>query len=330
MCSRSCPRILVQRSSELFFFYLLLFVRFRSFEGRSERSKESTTKTRDELNVTYVEDIARKFASISSVTYCEKNLDTVLNWTCQACQEADTPLVPGSVRLIDGSVDGSSRILIGKLEKQKGCVMAFRGSENVLNWIDDFKAWEVKPKTFNSTSCKGCKVHSGFYNLWEDVKNLTLAALEEVGCTVESDDNLVYITGHSLGAALTHIAMFSLKDRGWRIEKTYSFEAPRVGNKNFADAFVDLFEREFPVFRITHHEDPIVHLPPESFGYYHVATEVYYDQHGNYTVCDGTGEDDKCADQYWDVPQMILTNAGDHCASPLVPNGDLCNPVGCV
>ena len=41
-------------------------------------------------------------------------------------------------------------------------------------------------------------------------------------------DNLLYITGHRLGAALTHLAMFTLNDAGWNISKTYSFEAPRI------------------------------------------------------------------------------------------------------
>ena len=33
------------------------------------------------------------------------------------------------------------------------------------------------------------------------------------------------------GAALSHLAMFTLSENGWNIKKTYTFEAPRVGNK---------------------------------------------------------------------------------------------------
>ena len=254
-----------------------------------------------------------------------------LNWNCTACKDANTNLVPGKIKIVDGSTEDSARILVGKLKDQPGCVMSFRGSENVMNWIDDFKAWEAKPQTFNDSSCPRCKVHAGFYHLWLDVKNMTLDALADVGCSADApdDDNLLYITGHSLGAALTHIAMFALKAGGWEIAKTYSFEAPRVGNDKFSNAFANIFSRRFPVFRITHYKDPIVHLPPEVIGYYHVQTEVYYDKDGTYVVCDD-GEDESCADQFWDVPEMVLFDSGDHCGSVLVPNGDICNPEGCV
>lgn len=276
----------------------------------------------------YDETIAKSFASLASTTYCVET-EQVLNWTCTSCEESKTRLVPGKIKIIDGSEGNSVRVLVGKLRDQPGCLMAFRGSENVLNWITDFKAWEVSPTDF-SESCDGCKVHSGFYATWNDIRDLVLDALEEVGCSHDDPkDNHLYITGHSMGAALTHIAMFALNDGGWTIAKTYSYEAPRVGNDAFARAFNSTFSRRFSVFRITHHKDPVVHVPPEVMGYQHVDTEIYYDEKGEYKVCDGTGEDGACADQFWDVPAMVIANSGDHCASPLVPNGSICDPEGC-
>lgn len=160
-----------------------------------------------------------------------------------------------------------------------------------------------------------------------------LDAVTAVGCgrySPSAPDNLLYITGHSLGAALTHMAMFTLSNAGWNISKTYSFEAPRIGNRVFSETFGSRFSRKIPVFRMTHHRDPVPHLPPMNFGYRHVQTEeVYYGQDGHdYTVCD-VPEDKRCADQYWDIPAMVALHSGDHCASPLVSNGDICSPVGC-
>jgi len=273
--------------------------------------------------------LAKQFASLSSVTYCD-NINGITEWSCGACHDSGTRLVPGRIRVVDEGKDNATRVVIGKLQDQDGCLVAFRGSNNVENWVRNFQFWEIHPEPFSD--CSGCKVHSGFYTIWKNVKVNVMAALNEVGCGQYAPvgtnvNNLLYITGHSLGAALTHMAMFTLNNAGWNISKTYSFEAPRIGNHYFSEEFHHRFVRKFPVFRVTHHRDPVVHLPPESFGYYHVQSEVYYDKHGNYTVCEDA-EDRLCADRWWNLP-LDLLYAGEHCGSPLVPNGDICNPKGC-
>ncbi len=272
--------------------------------------------------------ISQHFASFSSATYCE-DTSKLLDWTCGPCADAQTNLVPGKIRVIDAGVSNASRVLVGKLAGQHGCLMAFRGSDNAQNWMRDMEVWKLHPEPY--ANCQGCEVHSGFYTVWKNIQDLVLKAVNEVGCGQYSTgavDNLLYITGHSMGAALTHLAMFSLSDAGWNIAKTYSYEAPRVGNKAFSDKFNERFTRKFPVFRVTHNQDPIVHLPPEALGFYHVPSEVWYPKHGNYTICQGP-EDAKCANQFSDIPGMIAFHRSDHCSSPLVPNGDICNPKNC-
>jgi len=269
---------------------------------------------------------ARMFASLSSVTYCD-NIQPVMDWTCAPCKDSKTPLAQGKIRVIDGGSHNSSRILIGKLQDQAGCLLAFRGSHNIQNWIKDLEGWQVEP-TANFPDCAGCQVHRGVYTLWEELRGLVMRGISDVGCSVNAD-NVLYITGHSLGAALTHIAMFTLQDAGFHIAKYYSFEAPRMGNKAFSDVFSKRFSREFPVYRITHHMDPVVHLPPRAFGYTHVQTEVYYDESGKYRVCPEV-EDPSCADQFKDVPRMAAFHVLEHCRSPLLPNGNFCKPIGCI
>merc|ERR1711988_869171 len=105
--------------------------------------------------------------------------------------------------------------------------------------------------------------------------------------------------------------MFDLRKRGYNIAKTYSFEAPRVANQKFEETFDADFGRKFPVFRLTHAEDPVVHLPPTALGYVHVQKEIFYSADGSYRVCSGP-EDKSCADQYWDVPGMIAAHIWDH------------------
>lgn len=267
-------------------------------------------------------DIARRFASLASIPYCDQ-LESVLDWTCSSCKDSKTRLVPGKIKILDGDRGNTSRILLGKLRDQQGCLMSFRGSDNTENWIRDFEPWDVRAKSFED--CDKCRVHDGYYLIWQNLRHVAVDALHEIGCTPNGADSLLYITGHSLGAALTHLAMFTLENAGYRVAKTYSFEAPRVGNSFFSEAFSARFVQRVPVFRITHYKDPAPHLPPKALGFVHIQQEVYFDERGNFTACPRV-EDPACADQFWDLPSLILRHVADHCHSPLVPNGDICNP----
>jgi len=61
-------------------------------------------------------------------------------------------------------------------------------------------------------------------------------------------------------------------------------------------------------YRLTHHRDPVPHVPLQSMGFQHVGTEVFYDEdNDSYKVCDGSGEDSSCSNQYW-----AETSISDH------------------
>merc|ERR1712232_1463659 len=100
--------------------------------------------------------------------------------------------------------------------------------------------------------CDGCRVHTGLYHVWADVEEKALAALADLGCTPDGSNNKVLVTGHSLGAAASIIAMFSLKAKGFDLQRSVVFEPPRLGNKAFAEVFAKRFEPDFPVFIHTH------------------------------------------------------------------------------
>lgn len=42
--------------------------------------------------------------------------------------------------------------------------MSFRGSHNILNWIDNL---DFKKKDY--PACEGCQVHAGFKKAWEAI-----------------------------------------------------------------------------------------------------------------------------------------------------------------
>lgn len=71
----------------------------------------------------------------------------------------------------------------------------------------------------------------------------------------------------------------------------------QVGNEVFAKFSVS---HGVPIFRVVHNRDPVPHLPFESWGYRHPPTEVFFDaDQTSYVVCDDSGEDVTCSDQFW-------------------------------
>jgi len=132
----------------------------------------------------------------------------------------------------------------------------------------------------------------------------------------------VHVTGHSLGAALSTLAAFTLAKQGFDVRSSYVYESPRVGNRAFAEAFEAIVHESTPVYHITYGRDPVPHLPPRFLGYKHVAHEVYYNPKGEYVVCEGS-EDHMCADRSALLPDLF--HAGDHCKSPLVASGNICS-----
>lgn len=267
---------------------------------------------------------ARRFASLASVTYCDQ-LDVVQTWTCNACIDSHTRLQPG-IKVIDAGVENASRTLIGKLQNQSGCLVAFRGTDNFENQLKDLEFWEQHPGKY--PDCDGCEVHTGFYSMWLNIHKSVLGALHDFGCAPGRDPAL-HLTGHSLGGALVALSMFTFDNAGFEIQQAYTFEMPRVGNQAFSDEFSSRFGQRVPFFRVTHHMDPVLHYPPLFSGYRHVPTEVYYDDKGTYKICNGA-EDDTCADQFMNVPDLWVQHVEEHCGSTLVPNRNICNPVGCL
>ena len=117
----------------------------------------------------------------------------------------------------------------------------------------------------------------------------------------------VVITGHSLGGAIATLAAAEMElvdaDSRYRVSRLYTFGSPRVGNANFASWFANN-TRAMDAFRVVHNKDAVPHLPFIDQGYHHTRYEVFYDERFDdgggprFVVCDGSGEDDGCSDQF--------------------------------
>ena len=151
-------------------------------------------------------------------------------------------------------------------------VVAFRGTESrkrenkddIRDIVEDIKA-DADIRLIDSGK-KG-KVHKGFSDaldeVWKDL-NKYVKDLQNLG-------RLVWITGHSLGAALATLAAYRYED----VQGLYTFGSPRVGDEDFAKDF------RVTAYRFENNNDIVCKVPPPLPGLYaHVGKFKYIDNSG--------------------------------------------------
>ena len=126
----------------------------------------------------------------------------------------------------------------------KTLFVTFRGT---LNKNDMMANIDVRMQNLKN----GIKIHQGFYNQFISVEPHIRDFIDDV-----SD---VYITGHSLGGSISHVAAVHLAEIYPHIRFTcHTFGSPRVGNQHFADWF---YTHVYDHARVVNKFDPIPLLP---------------------------------------------------------------------
>jgi predicted lipase len=93
-----------------------------------------------------------------------------------------------------------------------------------------------------------------------------------------SSGRKVYFTGHSLGAALSTLA---INDLGKDEDSLYTFGSPRVGCSSFVKQFDERFKN---TFRYRNENDIVTREPMALLGYRHVGDCYYYDGSGELSI----------------------------------------------
>jgi triacylglycerol lipase len=147
-------------------------------------------------------------------------------------------------------------------------LVAFRGTEpkELKDWITDadviFAHTEVGP------------VHYGFWaalqSVWESLSQ-TINSHQDRGQSL-------WITGHSLGAALATLAVARLRLNLKPIHSLYTYGSPRVGSLEFTDRFDQDFG-DF-TFRYVNNSDVVTRVATRAMGYSHVGTSLTFDAAG--------------------------------------------------
>ncbi len=140
-------------------------------------------------------------------------------------------------------------------------VLCFRGTRpfQIGDWLTDTS---VQPVSFP----KYGRVHGGFYRnlmaIWDEIARVIQNAVSEL--------EALYITGHSLGAAMAVLATAMIySDSAYEPIRevhrgTYTFGQPMVGSPEFADSCRPIFGDY--VFRHVYGHDIVTRFPPRITG----------------------------------------------------------------
>ena len=115
------------------------------------------------------------------------------------------------------------------------------------------------------------KVHRGFLAAIDYAWADTIKAIQEF----QTNDQTVWFTGHSLGAALATLGVAKMYDINQPVHGLYTFGQPRTGDSKFAENF-DL-KYKSSSFRFVNNNDIVTRVAPSALGYKHIGTFLYID-----------------------------------------------------
>lgn len=147
-------------------------------------------------------------------------------------------------------------------QKHSPClIMVFCGSNEINDWRLNIKAYQ---KDFFKLG----NIHRGFQKAFLSIK-------DQIMDKQTLFQYPLFITGHSLGAALSVLATAYLGIKSNQILATYTFGAPKIGDENFARSI-----KHHPIYRVVNDCDLITQLPFElgKVNYTHCGENWFLDR----------------------------------------------------
>jgi len=178
-------------------------------------------------------------------------------------------------------------------EASQSIVIAFRGTRpwSLAEWGTDF----ASALTCIMPENPSVKVHVGFayaLGLADNKENQISRTL--LGYIKKHPKKKLYITGHSLGAALASVFLFACAIiEHLPVEGVYTYGQPRVGNQEYARMMDTALDRR--LHRVVNHNDIVtrvpLHLPGISyFDFHHHGTLRYLDKGNQISMCYNKGK----------------------------------------
>ena len=94
-----------------------------------------------------------------------------------------------------------TKMVVGYDAASHSIISTFRGTSNVVNWIEDADFFKV---SYSKSGCGSCEVHKGFLNAYNSLAGDYLPYFKSLASKY-SGANIIVI-GHSLGGAEATLA----------------------------------------------------------------------------------------------------------------------------
>lgn len=151
------------------------------------------------------------------------------------------------------------------IEHEDYLVMAFRGTDQLADWLDNLNAF--------STKVLFGEFHRGFWNsledIWQPIYDQSLELQKE-------KPRPLFLTGHSLGGAMATVAAAKLIHDDKPFTSVYTFGQPRALERETARIFN--MECRSRYFRFHNNNDLVTRVPARLMGYSHVGSYLYISQ----------------------------------------------------
>jgi hypothetical protein len=136
---------------------------------------------------------------------------------------------------------------VARRRADKQVYVIFRGTVSPGDWLADLDFVQVKQKNGWGYA------EVGFSEIYKGCSESILAALRDAGSPKH-----VFVSGHSLGGALSTLCAADIKASTGAATSLYTFASPRTGDRTFAEKFND----QCPdTFRIVNTEDIVNTVP---------------------------------------------------------------------
>lgn len=200
----------------------------------------------------YIEYPKIVFGSGKKKTYsldtCKYLYITSKNVSRSNCKNLDSvPIPPGfdKYERITVKKYGYKKITFGYIfvsTDRKQLILAFTGTSYPYQWRKILEIWQAHASRLHNYK-EGMRLHSGFYQMYCLIQRQLRKILSEYA------GYKLFITGNSLGGALSVIAGLDLADMFDRNNiVVYTFGSPRAGNHIFAQQYNKLVPHTFRVF----------------------------------------------------------------------------------
>ncbi|MGB1799632.1 MAG: lipase family protein [Gammaproteobacteria bacterium] len=171
------------------------------------------------------------------------------------------------------NTETSTHAALLKVTQEPAClIIVFRGS-------DEAEDWGINTQINQSDFTNKGKVHSGF-------KKAYLSIREDLFSELKNNSLPLFITGHSLGAALAALATSELYENK-HFDSCYTFGSPRIGNSEFVNSV-----RSKSIYRIVNNSDIVTTIPIDfkTINYRHIGLSYLIDDKN--TLKEGLSETD--------------------------------------